>query len=76
MSLLPILPTMPKTPFLNEYRCLNNTILVGHTTHKSQPFKKIQPHLMADIHFTNTKKKKFKSPTVGDLKRSPTVALA
>jgi len=31
---------------------------------------------MADIHFTNTQKKKFKSPTVGDLKRSPTVALA
>jgi len=36
MSLLSILPTMPKTPFFfNEYRYLNNTILVDHMTYKS-----------------------------------------
>ena len=74
MSLLPILPTMPTTIFFsfsNEYRCLNNIILVGYMTCKSQSFKKIQLHLMVDIHFA---KNKFKSSTIGDLKRSPTVA--
>jgi len=65
-----------KYPFQNEYRCLNNTILVGHLTCESQSLESFQLHPMVVIYFANKTKKKFKSPTVGDLYRSPTVAFA
>jgi len=40
LKIFPILSTIPKTPLLkNEYRYLNNTILKGHLTCESQPFK-------------------------------------
>ena len=38
-------------------------------------FKSFQAHPMVDINFVK-KKKKVKSPMVGDLKRLPTVAFA
>jgi len=44
-----------------------------HITCKSHPFKSFQLHLIIYIHFV---KKKFKSPTVGDLMRSSTVTFA
>jgi len=43
------------TLFKNEYRCLNNTILVGYITCKSQSFKNFQLHPMVNIYFTKNK---------------------
>jgi len=40
MNLLGIFPTMPKTLLFKMNICLKNTILMGHITYKSQPFKK------------------------------------
>jgi len=56
--------------------CLKNKILKGYKTYKSQPLKSLQAYSMVDIHFAKKKQKKTKSPTIGDLKRSPTVAFA